>query len=207
MKRSITALGVCILTVLFACTAFAAEYTADMITTGPQGNMTGKLYVKGDLFRQDMVMEGQEQTIIINEEKDLTIILMHPQKMYMEFVDMGDEEVQESMEVDIDSAEDLLKENPDMATAEDLGTETINGIKCRVFKVTYKEDLRGDSTLWISKELETPIKIITNTAEGMSTMELQNIKKGSVSSSVFAIPSGYKKMEMPGLMGNMEDMD
>ena len=207
MKRSVTFLGTLILLVLFVCSAFGAEYTADMVTTGPQGNMTGKLYVKGDLFRQDMVMQGQEQTILIDEDKDLTIILMHAQKMYMEFPAMDDEEFQETMEVDIDSAEDLLKENPDMATAEDLGTETVNGIRCRVFKVTYKEDLRGDSTLWISKELETPIKIVTNTSEGTSTMELKNIKKGGVSPNLFSIPSGYKKMEIPGLMGGATDTD
>ncbi|HPJ26178.1 MAG TPA: DUF4412 domain-containing protein [Synergistaceae bacterium] len=204
MKRKSIFLGTLILAVLFACTAFGAEYTADMITTGPHGNSTGKLYVKGNLFRQDIAMQGQEQTILINEETGDTIVVMHAQKMYMEFLDMADEEFQETMEVDIDSAEELLEENPDMATAEDLGTETVNGYKCKVFKVTYKEDLRGDSTLWISKKLETPIKIVTNTSEGTSTMEMKNIQEGSLASSLFEIPQGYKKMEMPGFMGDMD---
>jgi outer membrane lipoprotein-sorting protein len=197
MKRSITALGVCILTVLFACAAFSAEYTADMVTTGPQGNTEGKLYVKGNLFRQDMTMEGQEQSIIINEETGKTLILMHAQKMYMELPDMTGDDAQETEKYNADSAEELLKANQDMATAEDLGKETINGIPCRIFKVTYKENLRGESTLWISRELKTPIKIITSTPMGDTTLEMKNIKQGGVSESLFSAPEDYKKMELP----------
>ncbi len=199
MKRSITALGACLLTVLFVCAALSAEYTADMVTTGPQGTSEGKLYVKGNLFRQDMTMEGQEQSIIINEETGTTLILMHAQKMYMELPDMTGDDAQESGKYSVDSTEELLKANRDMATAEDLGKETINGISCRVFKVTYKEGLRGESTLWISRELETPIKIITSTPMGDTTLEMKNIKTGSVSEGLFSAPPEYEKMELPEL--------
>jgi negative regulator of sigma E activity len=144
-----------------------------------------------------MTMEGQEQSIIINEETGKTLILMHAQKMYMELPDMTGEGTQETEKYNADSAEELLKANRDMATAEDLGKETINGISCRVFKVTYKENLRGESTLWISRELKTPIKIITSTPMGDTTLEMKNIKQGAVSESLFSTPADYEKMELP----------
>ncbi len=199
MRRSVLFSGIFILVVLFACTAFGAEYTADMTTTGPQGTTTGKLYVKGNLFRQDMTMEGQEQTIIIDEKTGITLILMHAQKMYMEIPDMTGDESQGEAQYDVDSAEDLLEANRDMATAEDLGMETVNGVTCRIFKVTYKDGLRGDSTLWISRELETPIKVVTQTPMGETTLEMNNINQGSLSDSLFSVPQDYGRMELPGM--------
>ena len=81
-------------------------------------------------------------------------------------------------------------------TEKDLGTETVNGFKCRKKSVEMVVEVMGFKTksrsvVWISKKLDMPVR--TRTEDGYVT-ELRNIKKGRQSKKLFEIPSGYKKV-------------
>ncbi|MCF7935430.1 MAG: DUF4412 domain-containing protein [Synergistales bacterium] len=198
MKR-ILVMGVvlCALVLLSPLAGMAAEYTADMVISGPQGERNATVYVKGDRFRQDLAMGGQKQSIIIDEQTGGTFVVLHERKMYMDLSAMG-EQAPESPRFSGESAEDLVANNPDIAEAEYQGEEKLHGYLCKVYHVTYSNAEGNAGTLWISEELETPLKIIAETEEGTFTTEMSNIREKPLDDSLFEIPEGFKKVEMPG---------
>mgnify|MGYP001818998509 CR=1 FL=1 len=52
-------------------------------------------------------------------------------------------------------------------------------------------------TTWVSKKLNFPVKVIQKGPQGESTVEYQNIKTGNVPDSLFELPPGLQKMQMP----------
>jgi hypothetical protein len=43
--------------------------------------------------------------------------------------------------------------------------------------------------------------MVHQSSEGESSFEYRNIKEGGVADSLFQVPAGYTKMEMPGMPG------
>ena len=179
----------CLLMICFPLSAGAAEFTADMALTTPQGDMTGKLFVKGQDIRQDLLISGMEITNLVDLDTGTLVNLNHQMKMYVVAPSnpaaiMGDSE----------KVEEKLAQ---MADVEEMGSEDLNGYKCRKVKYRFHDERYGVSTMWFSEKLNYNIKIVNENAEGKTIILLENIREEELSPELFLIPSGYQKMELP----------
>lgn len=161
--------------------SFAAEFSADFsVKTKGEDEIVGKIFVKGNKIRQEVVEEGEKQIMIIRPDKSLTWMVTPDEKIYMEIPYESDSQNIEPWSADREKG------------AKSLGEETLNGHPTRKFEI--EED--GEKAIfWVSKKLSFPIKI----EDSESVMEYRNIKEGSVPDSQFDIPAGYEKMTMPAM--------
>ena len=170
---------------LMAANAQAAEFSATMVSQAQGQSLQGKVFVKGDKMRNEMNMGGESNITITRPDKKVVWIAMPQQKMYME-MPLSDK-MQQKM---------IMKDPEDRAKMKLLGTETINGFDCEKYEMdTAYEGKSLKQYVWIAKKLGMPIKSVS--ADGSMTMEYRDIKVGGVADSVFDLPQGYQKMDMP----------
>lgn len=81
-------------------------------------------------------------------------------------------------------------------TCKKVGTETVNGRECDKWEFTGK-DGKLKSTAWVDQKIHWPIRMLS---EDGTTFELTNVKEGPQPESLFVAPSGYRKMDMGGMM-------
>lgn len=173
----------------------AAEFSADMVLSTPQGVHTGKVFYKGNNFRQEMDIQGEKQITIFRQDKDLIWVLMPQAKMYMEM--SGQTQTGNVPEVGPHRIEQ-------MAEKKYLGEETVNGYACETYQYVYHDKSMGTMTQWFSKKLNFPIKLETQGPSGHTRTEYKNINETSPANVLFEIPAGYQKMGVPGMMPGME---
>jgi outer membrane lipoprotein-sorting protein len=193
-KRIITGLAMLLLVALVVSTGIWAagpEFSADMTMTDAKGKVaTGKIFMKPQKIRQEIITEGQTSVTILRMDKKVSWTLM-PENQYMEVAIPFDTQHPEESGIEYEMTE--------------IGNETINGYDCKVVQYTYKEKKYGVVTQWISKKLTFAIKTVSKDAKGkvLSTIEYSNIKSGPQPDSLFEIPAGYKKFglnfKLPGM--------
>jgi len=182
--------NVAVLAMLFLLSSSSlAQFTADMVTSEGDVSHTGKFYVENPFYRMDMEEDGRRMFIVVNNETKTTKVFMPSEKMYME-MKSGD---MRSLSNDVFQSLEAQKENYETKL---VGTETVNGYECEKYEVMI--DGSPVSTYWQSPEIEYPIKVISGDKQNM-IMELKNIEKGDVDDTVFKVPAGFTKMEMPGM--------
>ena len=189
--KLVTVLGIFILLIGFSSMALAAEFSADLIIDNPQGKFTGKVYVKADKIRQEFLKQDMKQVIILRLDRGVTWSLMPENKMYMEMPGIGKEA----------SDPEIEKKIKDMAEKKSLGKEKINGYVCEKYQYIYHDKSLGILTQWFSKRLNYPIKTEYKAAAYQMLTEYKNIKEGRIADSLFEIPSGYQKMQLPMMPG------
>lgn len=166
--------------------ASAMEFSADTVMTTKENKMTGKMYFKENKSR--MEMHGKEEMIMIARmDKKVAWNLMPKQKMYMEMpLDMKDRpKVEEKMEGEIERKQ--------------IGSESIDGHPTKKYLITYQSGKnKAQLHQWLATDISFPVK--SAAVDGSWAQEFRNIKMGHVSDSLFEIPSGYKKFEMPAGM-------
>ena len=191
MKRVVFCLAV-VLGILFSGNVFAADFAADVVTTGQGGSMTAKVYVSGDKSR----METPGSVAISRMDKKVVWILMPDQRMYME---------QPFDPSNVMSGSEKVQGELDRAP---LGKETIDGKSTDKFKVTYQiEGTKNEMYQWVEGGTNLPIK--SAAIDGSWSVEYKNIKTGPQPGSLFELPADYKKfsMEMPDMGSMMKDME
>ena len=179
IKSLISVLVSIFLSLVFSGLTLAAEFSADLIVT-PKGEeaMTGKIFVKGNKIRNEMVEDGEKQIMINRPDKNVTWMITPEEKSYMEIPYQETDNNFEEWTADREKQ------------AKELGEETVAGQACRKFEMV--ED--GEKTIyWVSKKLSFPVKVENSD----TTLEYKNIKEGGLSDSLFEIPAGYQKMSMP----------
>lgn len=169
------------------CGSTLAQFTADMLQTEEGVTKTSKLYFEEPFYRMDVEEDGEKMFVVVDQKNKVTRVIRPSEKMYIE---MGSQSMM-SMANDVFQSIDNMKETYDAAL---VGTETINGFECAKYIISFEG--KEMVTYWQSSELGYPIKVINTMANGM-TMELNNIQEGDVDDSLFKIPEGYTKMEMP----------
>jgi hypothetical protein len=190
------------LAVLFAASlSLAAEFSADTISTF-QGDkqLKGKLFFKVDRFRMEMKPHNDMSMVIITRlDKKVAWNLMPETKMYMEIpFDMKNKpKIDEKYEGEIERKE--------------VGRETIDGHPTIKYLITYQVDNEKHQVYqWLATDIKMPVK--TTAVDGSWGQELKNIKTGPQSDSLFEIPVGFQKMQMPqipmmpGMPGGMKQM-
>jgi hypothetical protein len=170
----------CVLFMLFSLSAYAVEFSADMVNTMDGKTTVSKVYITGDKMRMETVQDGQKVIMINDYQNRKVIVLMPDNKMYMEMpvqgTDVNDPEYKEQIE--------------SMAKMKSLGTETVNGYVCEKIQYTYRDKDLGTVTMWYSADLQYYIKMKAKNME----MELKNIQVGTLNRDLFTIPRGYSQM-------------
>jgi outer membrane lipoprotein-sorting protein len=166
--------------------AFAIEFTADTISTYNGHKTSGKIYFKKDKTRMDME-SPQEMIAITRLDKKLIWNIMPKEKMYMEFPLKQENKplVQEKFEGEIERKY--------------IGDETIDGHPTKKYLVKYKvKDNEQQVYQWMATDINFPIK--TSAVDGSWSHEYKNIKMEAPDDSLFELPAGYTKIQMPGGM-------
>jgi hypothetical protein len=172
---------------LFSGMASAFEFSADTITTHKGGvSTTGKIYYSTDRFRMDMKAPN-EMTMITRMDKKVVWNIMPKEKMYMELpFDLKNKpKVEEKMEGEIERKH--------------VGNETIDGHPTKKYLITYKHANQKEQMYqWLATDIDFPVK--SSAIDGSWVQEFRNIKMGSQPKSLFELPAGYKKIQIPGGM-------
>ncbi len=180
---------VVILIFLFGGSAFALNFSADMVSTTKGGVVKGKIFVTKEKTR----MEVPQAITITRMDKKVVWVLMPEKKMY----------AQQALK-----PEDMVasaKKMPGEIERKFVGKEKINGKKTKKYRIVYKvEDRKETSYQWIATRSGLPVK--SASADGSWTVEYKNIKQGKQPASLFKIPKGYKKFSFgAALMSGTKD--
>ena len=184
MKRFITAsaLSAAILLGAFAV-SYAAEYSADMHTVAQGQTVDAKISVKDNKSRTEM----SGMSIINRGDLGVSWIVVPVQGMYMEHPF---------------DARTLAQTSGDAAGVqrEALGQETVDGESLDKFKVTYTVRGKSESLYqWLNAQGQ-PVKC--EALDQSWTTTFSNIRTSGVEDSLFEVPAGLQKMQMPS-MGDM----
>lgn len=172
---------------VFAGAGFAGDFSADMVSTSPEGSFIGKIYVSGEKSR----METVGAITISRMDKKIAWILMPTEKMYME--QALDARSAIGAQEKIDGEIERIAE----------GRETVNGRATTKYRVTYEAQGKREMVFqWIDGAEQVPVK--TAAVDGSWSMEFKNMQAGPQDQALFEIPAGYQKMSFS--MPSMEDM-
>ena len=168
----------------------AMDFSADtLMKSKGQPDRTAKMFMSNDKWRIESNQGGKPFLAIYRGDKKLVWMVMPDQKMYME---------------NKFKPEDMVRvggKTPGEIDRKNLGKETINGISCDKYLITYKTNNSVNKLYqWISGD-KMPIK--TAALDGSWSSEMKNINKGNQPASLFELPAGYKKFAIPG-MGMMK---
>ena len=191
-KWIITCLVVFLMAFLLTAPCLAAEFTADMTMNAGGQVMHGKVFVKGHSYRQEMDAMGRKQIMIFDGDKRTGWMVMPAANMYMPLPKFGHG----------NSAMTDPDELDKKTTKKYVGKEKINGYTCKKYHFVFKDSPGTKMTQWISTKLEYPIKMIMESKKGRVVRELKNIKQTKLSNSLFKVPAGYQKMNIPGMSGS-----
>ena len=200
MYRAIRIL--CVMMLLSACFAFAqTEFSADVIQSNKTADHGTKVYCGKDKMRFEGVGDarsGGSGAVIFDLNKDTWTVLMDKQHMYMEMPskmmeNRGMFHFFKTGDVENACAEWQALDANKGGTCRKVGDETVNGRNAVKYEGTNSEGKR--STVWLDSRIRFPLKWEDKDGGG----ELQNIKEGPQPSSLFTVPSDYKKFDMSGM--------
>jgi hypothetical protein len=192
---------------LVTTAAFAQQDFSGEVVDTTKGALEHKtkIYATKDKMRFEPEAQGaRNAAIIVNLSTHVAAALMPDRKMYMEFTQgQGPGMQQWSRDLfrpsDVgDACSEWLKLPANHGgSCKNLGSDTVNGRSAIKYEGTNSKGETGYA--WMDKKIGFPIKWQSNN----DTWELQNIKEGSQPASLFEIPAGYQKFEMPTGMQNM----
>ena len=176
-----------ILFILFlAGSAHSSEFSADTVMTAQEGKATGKIFYKEDRFRMDM-RTPEEMIMITRMDKKVVWNIMPGEKMYMEipFSMQNRPRVDDKVEGEIDRKL--------------VGSEIVDGHPAKKYLITYQSGKAKEQMYqWWATDINFPVK--SSAVDGSWVQEFKNIKFGVQPNSLFELPVGYQKIQMPGGM-------
>jgi outer membrane lipoprotein-sorting protein len=176
---------------LLASLAQAAEFSAKVITKAGGMEMPGKMYIKGEKARNEVQMAGHSTVQIMRPDKKVVWVIMPQQKAYMEMSFTQDHE-QKMLKISEQAKANMKK----------IGTETVNGYECDKYETTMGSEGKSPKQyIWVALKLGVPIKMVTE--DGSMSLEYKDIKPEKLEDSLFELPQGYRKMQIPLPMGSM----
>ena len=168
-----------------APTGVTKGYSADIVVKQWRAPMSGKMYFAGDKSRTEYIVDGKKAINIVRADKNVLWILSPDQKTYMEMKISGKELI------------GMMEKMPGEIERKKVGTEKVSGIPCDKYRITYKlteKDAPITFYEWLSRD---KISVKSAAVDGSWYTLLKNIKRGRQPASLFEVPSGYKKFEMP----------
>ena len=198
MKRAIVQFVSIVVLSLFAMPVFGAgpgsfkNYSAEMETTTPQGSHTSKIFAKDGKIRSESTMRGHSSINIIRPDKKVMWMLMVDSKTYMEMpLDPSKQDIQSKLD------------NPNFKVDKEfISNDVVDKHPAKKYHITItkggKKEMSG--YIWEATDLNNfPVK--HQSEDKKITTVWKNINTGGVNDSVFEVPGGYKKIDMPGMPG------
>jgi len=191
-----------ILTAIFLCTsAQAAEFTADIFERIFNHDVTGKIYVKDDKYRMDLLDKKTKEkpVITVDRKGGFTRLFNAEIKQYQEIKNFSFQAFMVDPFQSLEKWDSVLQKKK-------VGTESVAGYVCN--KYEYYDGTAKLAEAWVARDLNFPVKmhiksgrsdgsIKVKTNIGDTIVKLSNIKKVSVNATLFEIPAGYAKAEKP----------
>ncbi len=171
-------------------------FTADMVVTVGQGQkrtFQGKIYAGEHALRMDMEAgPGLESTNIVRYDKKVMWVLIPNQHMYMEMPLSHDTGMMSA-----------LRDRDTQYTIHDLGAERVGAYDCEKYSVEWKrQGQESNGLVWIGKSGQASGFIVRVEDEKHDAVsEYRNIQPGEPPATVFEVPAGYQKMQMPARPG------
>jgi hypothetical protein len=202
---SIVAL-VCLPVVAQAQSKFEGSIT--MALTAPQGTTELTYLIHGDQLRLDIPGgRGMTGYVVHDGGKNTTMMVMPSQHMYMDL---------SAMQAMMPGASAQTAKTPDIKPTGKK--ETIAGVECEHVIVTAPDgqyDVCGAKGLGAFSSMSSPMSrgnsgpgldrlgkdffpLKVQKVGGDVAMHVTKIEKKSLDASMFAVPQGFQKMEMPG---------
>lgn len=178
--------------ILSGTSVHAAQFTADLIITGPDTDYTFKLYVKDNMYRLEKVKGGMKfppYPTIVNRNTGLTWGLNPQVRQYVEMTN-----IRQTMMMNPIIGWEFMRKDMEKQPGP---IETLSGYTCETSIYHEPRKSRISAKIWISRKLDHFIKQVHYADNSDAIMELQNIKEGPVDEALFKIPQDYSKMEMP----------
>jgi len=161
------------------------DYSADSVVKMGGRTLQGKIYFAGDKWRTEYMAYGKKAVSIVRTDKNVVWNLMPGQKTYME------------VKLEPQQVRGMTEKMPGEIERKKVGKENVSGIMCDKYKVTFKISEKSQPSSfyqWLSSD-KIPVK--SSAVDGSWYTLLKNIKKGKQPASLFELPAGYKKFEMP----------
>jgi len=186
MKNGAMAAFLFLMITCIAVNASAFDFSADMISSGPEGTVSGKIFSSKNKVRMEMA-----GTIAITRmDKNVAWMLMPSESMYIEQpIDMRN----------VVATEDKM---PGEIERTFLGDEGIDGKNAKKYRIVYESGGNKETVLqWIDQETSIPVR--TQAENGGWIVEYKNLNTGAQPDSLFEVPAGYNKMSMdiPAMAG------
>ena len=166
--------------------AYAVSFSADLVISEEGKTKTSKFFLLDDLYRLDVVEDGQELIILVNRSSGKTRVLNPSEKQYRE---MKNDSFQSVINNPIEA---YYRTSKDYESRK-AGSENIAGIVCD--KVILSDSGKDLMNAWIAKPYDLPILIVNPATD--DKFELINIKEGRIDKAKFQMPAGYTEQEDP----------
>ncbi|HNX80641.1 MAG TPA: DUF4412 domain-containing protein [Candidatus Omnitrophota bacterium] len=181
------------LALVFAGTVFAQALSSvvydSTMTFAGMPPIQSTTYLKDKKFRFEMNMPNQKMVYIFDGNN-----------AYMVIPNLGT-----AMKMPAEKIKEQMAESHDTTDYRNIpgikkvGDETIDGVSCEVFTYVRSE---ANAKIWVSRDIDFPIKSEVQTKDGTVITQNRNIRKNaSINDGLFQLPAGVQLMEMPD-MGN-----
>ncbi|MDO8643854.1 MAG: DUF4412 domain-containing protein, partial [bacterium] len=163
------------------------EFSADMIMLHKNKvDEKGRFYMGKQAARMEMG-EKKEPVIVFRIDQDVMWTIIDKDKTYM------------AMKMKYNA---LANYRPEGFSETCNGTETIDGHLCdKCLSVGKFMGKKVSTNIWKARDLNGAV--IRNLDNKGTGSELKNIIKGPQPNSLFEAPAGYKKIELPGSLGDL----
>jgi len=180
-KRTIfLTVGILIIFLLFAFSAMAAEFSADLKIKQPDKDYEFKYYAQGSLYRLEKLTGEDRILLIADRTQDITWMLNPEDKIYMELkgINAAFFNPIRGWEAAMEGSE-----------KKKVGSETVQGYSCEKYTYTPPGGTEPGMEAWYLAELDHFIRIIAHYGgeyeDGI--FELLNIKEAPQDDSLFKI--------------------
>ncbi len=178
-----------VMLLVFAPSAMAASFSADMVITKKGKKETGKFYLSGSCYRMEITEGGKPTVIIVDKGKNIQRKIDVKEKVFYE---IAANDINAMTDDPFKASEYMLAEDESRKE----GMEKINGMECDKQVALYGKEIMHAS--WISGKLNFPIKLVSyDNGKEIYICELQNIKQGELPKNIFKTPADFEQKEDP----------
>jgi hypothetical protein len=197
IKRGVVHIASIFALSLLAVTAFGAapgslkNFSADMETTSAKGSFTSKVFFKDGKMRVERT-QPRESVNIRRPDKKVVWILNVDRKTYMEIpLNMSKEDIQSKLR------------DPNIKTDKEfIANEVVDKHPAKKYHLTITKNGKKENSGYIWEATDLSNFVVKYQSEDKKTTIIwKDIKKGGVADSLFELPAGYKKIDMPAVPG------
>jgi hypothetical protein len=201
IKRAVVYIASIFALSLLAVTAFGADpgalknFSADMDTTSAQGSFTSKVFFKDGKMRVERT-QPRGSINIRRPDKKVVWIVRVERKTYMEIpLNMSKEDIQSK-----------LRDPNIRIHKEFIANEVVDKHPAKKYHLTITTDGKKEKSgfIWEATDLGN-FAVKYQSEDRKTTIVWKNIKSGGMADSLFELPAGYKKIDMPAVPGMSGD--